>query len=303
MEELQPHPLCEAFPKLSPSELRDLANDIRAKGLQVPIVVYDGKILDGWHRYQACLTENVEPAFQDYEGDDPISFVMSMNMHRRHMLKQDQRRVAKLIIGMHPERSDRSVAKDTGLHHTTIPAIRAEVQEEQEDAQSADSSSNGGFHHYEDEADLSDGEAIDGPGGPLDPSLAGTQRKLPPEEPKIRVESTGRKARGRKPAAKTAKEKKAERDAAKAEKKAKGKDIVNDRDAWVNATARHVTADPSHILEAFVLTVDGYYGLVQSKVSESKRRELLTRFAKALGLRFASIESDMTEPETADAAE
>jgi hypothetical protein len=303
MEELQPHPLCEAFPKLSPTELRDLANDIRDKGLQVPIVLYNGQILDGWHRYQACMTENVEPEFQDYHGDDPVSYVMSMNMHRRHMLKQDQRRVAKLIIGMHPERSDRSVAKDTGLSHTTIPAIRAELQEEQEAARSADSNSNGRFDHYEDEVDVSDGEPIDGPGGPLEPTLAGAQRKLPPEEPKIRVESTGRRARGRKPAAKTAKEKRAERAAAKAEQKAKSKDIINDREAWINASALHIKTDPAHALEAFILTADGYYGVVQSKVSEVKRRELLERFAKVLGLRFAGIESDSTEAATADAAE
>ena len=98
MEELQYHPIAELLPALQGTELRKLASDIKANGLLEPIVLYEGMILDGRNRYQCCLTESVEPRFVLYEGQDPGGFVISMNIHRRH-LNPEQRRniIAKLL--------------------------------------------------------------------------------------------------------------------------------------------------------------------------------------------------------------
>lgn len=84
------HPLADMFPMLGDAELSELAEDIRANGQHEPIWLYEGKILDGRNRYCACAAAGVAPTFRTYEGDQPVAFVISLNLHRRH-LTYDQR--------------------------------------------------------------------------------------------------------------------------------------------------------------------------------------------------------------------
>ena len=80
------HPLSAAFPAMSQLELSDLTNDIRAHGQRQAIVILSGMVLDGWHRFQACETLHLEPITADLpEGVDPVAYVQSLNMHRRHL--------------------------------------------------------------------------------------------------------------------------------------------------------------------------------------------------------------------------
>jgi hypothetical protein len=79
------HPLAEIFPLLSDDGLQALANDIAEHGLLDEIVLYEGEILDGRCRYLACDRVGVAPKFHDYVGDDPLGFVISRNVHRRHL--------------------------------------------------------------------------------------------------------------------------------------------------------------------------------------------------------------------------
>lgn len=90
-----PHQYALLFPQSD--NLDELVADIRANGLIQPIVLYQGKILDGWHRYQAALKANVEPIFEEYEGDDPLGYVASMNLSRRH-LNQGQRALLRVKL-------------------------------------------------------------------------------------------------------------------------------------------------------------------------------------------------------------
>jgi ParB-like chromosome segregation protein Spo0J len=66
-------------------EINALAQDIAANGLKQPILLFEGKILDGRNRYNACKIAAVEPTFEEYLGDDPISHVLSLNLNRRHL--------------------------------------------------------------------------------------------------------------------------------------------------------------------------------------------------------------------------
>jgi hypothetical protein len=81
------HPHADIFPMMTPQEQMGLADDIRAHGLRNKIVVHEGAILDGRNRYQACLMAGVDPAFDEFDdsGADALNFVMSLNMHRRHL--------------------------------------------------------------------------------------------------------------------------------------------------------------------------------------------------------------------------
>lgn len=83
---MRQHYLSNSFPAMSSSELADLAIDIKANGQRHPIVIYDEMILDGWHRYKACLEAGVEPEFVNLNnGVNPAAYVQSMNLHRRHL--------------------------------------------------------------------------------------------------------------------------------------------------------------------------------------------------------------------------
>jgi len=38
-----------------------------------------------WSRYRACQAVRVEPRFREFAGDDPLAYVLSKNVQRRHM--------------------------------------------------------------------------------------------------------------------------------------------------------------------------------------------------------------------------
>jgi len=79
----QDHPACY-LPKLSDTEFESLKADIKTNGLNIPIKIYDGLILDGRHRYRACLELGVEPRFEDVpKTEDPYLYVKSSALHRQ----------------------------------------------------------------------------------------------------------------------------------------------------------------------------------------------------------------------------
>lgn len=85
MIELELHPLCTLFPRMVDQEFLTLTADIKENGLRQPITLLDGMILDGGNRYRACLRAGVSPKFVDFDGGNIVSFVLSANLHRRHM--------------------------------------------------------------------------------------------------------------------------------------------------------------------------------------------------------------------------
>jgi N6-adenosine-specific RNA methylase IME4/ParB-like chromosome segregation protein Spo0J len=90
---MQFHELANVFPLIEGDEFAGLVADIGKQGLLEAIVLLDGKILDGRNRYRACLEAGVEPHFEEFDGEDPVAFVVSKNVARRH-LDESQRALA-----------------------------------------------------------------------------------------------------------------------------------------------------------------------------------------------------------------
>ena len=110
MTPLEFHKASEIFPLMSDAEFQELKVDIKAHGLREPIWIYESQILDGRNRYRACQELGIEPEYKEWSsdnGDDPVSFVVSMNLKRRH-LKEGQRAMiaAKLADMKQGERTD-----------------------------------------------------------------------------------------------------------------------------------------------------------------------------------------------------
>jgi hypothetical protein len=80
------HPVADLFPYLGKDELIDLAQDIEENGQLQPIVLFEGAILDGRNRLAALKLAGFSTADTiDYGGDDPVGFIMSINLRRRHL--------------------------------------------------------------------------------------------------------------------------------------------------------------------------------------------------------------------------
>lgn len=145
------HPLCETLPDMPADQFSSLVEDIRANGLRHPIVLFEGKILDGRHRFRACTDASVAPAFEEFTGTDPLAFVLSENLRRRHLSDSQRAMVAAKIANLgqgQPKKvanwqvtpvtrkqaceilgvSERSLSRATDIKQHGVPALIEKVE-------------------------------------------------------------------------------------------------------------------------------------------------------------------------------
>src|SRR5262245_41459591 len=94
------HPLANVFPLLEGEEFNTLVADIQASGLCEAVWLYEDQILDGRNRYRACQRLGRDCATRDYPGKDPLGFVLSMNLQRRHLDESQRAMIAARLATM-----------------------------------------------------------------------------------------------------------------------------------------------------------------------------------------------------------
>ena len=109
--QLEVHPLAELFPPIEGGEYGTRCNgeggefgllclDIKEHGVIHPIVLHEGKILDGRNRLRACEHVGVQPCFTEFAslhlGCSPAEYIWSENMSRRHMTADQRAAIAQL---------------------------------------------------------------------------------------------------------------------------------------------------------------------------------------------------------------
>ena len=130
------HPLADIFPLLQSDDLRDLATDIRERGLIEPITIHEGKILDGRNRYRAAklvrfnFTERCFRSLPD--GMNPEAFVIGANIHRRHLTAEQKRDLIVKLIKADPAKSDRQIAETAKVDNKTVGKVREKLEATEE---------------------------------------------------------------------------------------------------------------------------------------------------------------------------
>jgi hypothetical protein len=106
------HPVASIFPMMTDEDYKALKEDIRQYGLKNPIWIYEGLVLDGRNRWRACDELGIPPTYHTFSPGkaSPVDFVISMNLHRRH-LNETQRAMVfeKLATRKRGERSNASI--------------------------------------------------------------------------------------------------------------------------------------------------------------------------------------------------
>jgi hypothetical protein len=75
-------------------------------------------------------TEPDKPYVVVYDATtDPFTLGASLNVHRRHLTRDQKRDVIAELLKLAPERSDRQVAKDVGVDHKTVGNVRRRARQ------------------------------------------------------------------------------------------------------------------------------------------------------------------------------
>jgi len=128
------HPAAELFPMMSEQDLRQLGADISKRGLLEGVAVLDGALLDGRNRLDAMelvgmkvLAGNkLDVAHRNVQGVDPYDFIVSKNIHRRHLSPEQKRELIAQLLTATPEKSNRQIAETVKVDHKTVASVRAE---------------------------------------------------------------------------------------------------------------------------------------------------------------------------------
>lgn len=96
------HPAATLFPLIDGTEFAALVDDIREHGQRESIVFTpDGQLLDGRNRLRACVAVGITPTSR-VETTDPWAFVVSANVHRRHLSESQRAMIAARIAHQRP---------------------------------------------------------------------------------------------------------------------------------------------------------------------------------------------------------
>ncbi len=80
------------YPEITGEDLEELKNSIKdGYDVRMPIVLYEGKILDGWNRYKICDELDIIPEATMFEGDDQDALDYVIKTNKRRHLTQSQK--------------------------------------------------------------------------------------------------------------------------------------------------------------------------------------------------------------------
>lgn len=135
--QLHSHPLAvELLPPQAQDEYEALAADIEEQGILHPLLVVKGDggyaVVDGLHRLDAAralgLKEVPVVVLEPTSDKDLLKAVLSPNTLRRHLKSEQKWALVGKVLKMHPDYSNRLVARLTGVSHPTVGKVRRAIE-------------------------------------------------------------------------------------------------------------------------------------------------------------------------------
>ena len=99
-KQIEIHPAAKLFPMMDEESYQRLKEDIREHGQQEPVTFFQGYLVDGRNRWRACEELGIECNSSEFDEDtetDMYTFVISQNLHRRHLTTSQRTLVASRI--------------------------------------------------------------------------------------------------------------------------------------------------------------------------------------------------------------
>ena len=127
---MEAHRLASYFPIMEDEKFDKFKDDIKQNGQLEPIITFDNQILDGLNRYRACTELGITPNFIEYKGKDPLHYVISVNVHRRHMTPSQLAMVATEMLPEFEEEAKKTKSDKIAYYRNTgeikVPGPRPE---------------------------------------------------------------------------------------------------------------------------------------------------------------------------------
>ena len=96
---LDPHAFAKILPSMADSDLAALRESLLADGyVGPPIYTFEGKVLDGVHRYRLCVELGIDPPCVEYTGDNAFRFALNQNLARRHLNESQRAMIAARLV-------------------------------------------------------------------------------------------------------------------------------------------------------------------------------------------------------------
>jgi hypothetical protein len=130
--DLTAHELANLLPMIDDVNFANLRADIEKNGILEPILIFEGKILDGRNRYRAAKAVGrlSSGKFKVFEGSyaEAEAYVFSTNFLRRQMTNAQKAEVIRKMIEKYPDDSNRQIARRCAISsHASVGAVREKM--------------------------------------------------------------------------------------------------------------------------------------------------------------------------------
>ena len=116
--DVKDHPVAAIMPMMTDEEFEALKEDLLGNGLLEPIILFQDMIIDGRNRYKACREIGIDVFASVFPGGmDLVEYVVSKNIHRRHLTEAQKAVCAAKAISYHADEAkerQRAAGKEHG---------------------------------------------------------------------------------------------------------------------------------------------------------------------------------------------